>query len=260
VRPMEHPGKYLYCVVRCSEERTFEDVAPIGEAGGPIQTVVNDDLAAVVSDSPVVEYESTRTNMMAHERVQEKVMREFTLLPVRFGTVSNPASSTQGIRKLLENRSDEFHRLLADMEEKVEVGLKAFWRDEKAIFDEVVTENRGIQKLRNALDGKPLQAIHFDGIRLGEMVKEALDRKRAAEAASILVPLRRIAYRTMETPVLVDRMILNAAFLVDKSCEEDFDQAVAKLDEEFGHRTVFKYIGPVPPYNFVNITVNWDET
>src|SRR3990172_4042731 len=81
-------GKYLYCIILCPEEHTFEDVSPIGGASGLVHTVPCEGLAAVGSDSPLREYESTRTNMMAHERVQEGVMREFTLLPVRFGTRS----------------------------------------------------------------------------------------------------------------------------------------------------------------------------
>ena len=56
-------------------------------------------------------------------------------------------------------------------------------------------------------------------------------------------------------------MVVNAAFLVDRGREreEEFDRQVRKLDEELGHRCLFKYVGPVPPYNFVNIVVNWQE-
>jgi hypothetical protein len=101
--------------------------------------------------------------------------------------------------------------------------------------------------------------VRFEGIPLGELVKTALEQKRSREAAGILAPLRPIAYRTQENPVVVDRMILNAAFLVPKSREAGFDRGVSALEEKFGQRVSFKYVGPVPPYNFVNIVVNWDE-
>jgi len=52
-------------------------------------------------------------------------------------------------------------------------------------------------------------------------------------------------------------MVLNGAFLVDAAKESDFDEAVQSLDQDFGDRLMFKYVGPVPPYNFVNIVVNW---
>ena len=255
---MAEMGKYLYCIIPCSENRTF-DVNVIGNGGGVVHTVPHNGLATVVSDSPVTQYESTRQNMVAHEKVLETVMKEFTLLPVRFGTVADSTSTVQDIQKLLRSRFEEFEKLLRDMEGKVELGLKAFWRDEKTIFEEIVAENTDIRRLRGSLSGKPLDATHFDRIRLGEMVKEALNRKRAKEAAKILQPPRQLAHRVRENEALGDRMVVNAAFLVERSKEPEFDRAVSKMDEQFGERVAIKYIGSAPPYNFVNIVVNWKE-
>jgi len=53
-------------------------------------------------------------------------------------------------------------------------------------------------------------------------------------------------------------MVLNAAFLVERVHEPEFDQAVQKLDAEMGKRLIFKYVGSAPPYNFVNILIHWD--
>jgi len=255
---MTEMGKYLYCIIPCQEERTFDTIA-IGGEGGVVHTVPHNGLAAVVSNSLVTQYESTRQNMVTHEKVLETVMKEFTLLPVRFGTVTDSTSPMQDIQKLLSSRFNEFQKLLGDMGGKVELGLKAFWRDEKTIFEEVVTENTDIRRLRNSLAGKSPEATHFDRIRLGEMVKEALNRKRAREATRILQPLRRVAHSVRENEALGDRMVVNAAFLVNKSKEPEFDQVVSKLDEQLSERLVLKYIGLAPPYNFVNIVVDWKE-
>ena len=255
---MAELGKYLYCIIPCSENRTF-DADVIGDGDGVVHTVPHNGLAAVVSDSRVRQYESTRRNMVAHEKVLETVMKEFTLLPVRFGTVADSASPEHAIQKLLGSRFEEFEKLLTDMEDKVELGLKAFWRDEKTIFEEIVAGNTDIRRLRDSLSGKPPEATHFDRARLGEMVKEALNRKRAKEAAKILQPLRQLAHRVRENEVMGDRMVANAAFLVDMSREPEFDRAVSKLDEQFGERVTLRYIGSAPPYNFINIVVNWAE-
>lgn len=250
-------GLYLYCIVRCSAEITFGDIAPIGDSHGPVHTVPWDGMAAVVSDSATEEYDITRANMLAHQRVQERVMQEYTVLPVRFGTVAQQECPGELVRKLLAAQSGEFGRLLAEMDGMAEIGLKALWRDEKAIYQEIVEQNGAIRRLRNSLEGKPPQATHFERIRLGELVKGAMDQKRAVDAQGILTPLRQIATRTVENQLLADRMVANAAFLVNKAHEEEFDQAVARLDQELGRRIAFKYVGPVPPYNFVNIIVNW---
>src|SRR5262249_62036019 len=58
--------------------------------------------------------------------------------------------------------------------------------------------------------------------------------------------------------IVSDRMVVNAAFLVDRQNGLQFDDAVRRLSDEFNDRLMFKYFGPVPPYNFVNIAVNWE--
>ena len=45
------------------------------------------DLAAVVSDVPLGILDSTRENVLAHERVNEIVMRDHTVIPMSFGTI-----------------------------------------------------------------------------------------------------------------------------------------------------------------------------
>ena len=252
-------GKYLYCIASRPGERAFEDVAPIGEAVGPVHTVSYDGLAAVVSDSPRSDYETTRSNMLAHERVQERVMEESTILPVRFGSVASSEAPAEQVRKLLAKRSHEFRRLMAEMEGKTELGLKAFWRNERAIFEEILTENPGIRRLRDSLRNKPPEVVRFEGVPLGKRIKAALEHKKRREAVNLLTSLQPIACRTTENDVIVDRMVFNAAFLVDLCREGEFDYTVARLDEKWEHRLDFRYTGPNPPWNFVEIVVHWED-
>lgn len=259
-------AKYLYCIIKCSDERTFNSVQAVGGRGDKVHTVVLGDLAAVVSDSPDMKYDSTRANMIAHQKVIERVMDEgFTVLPVRFGTVTTKgaAAPVEDIRhKLLEGRAQELEDLHDHLKDKAELGLKALWRDEKAIFDEIVAENREIRKLRDSLlphMARSPETTHFDRLRVGELVKTAMDRKRQREAQKLLSRFRSIAERIRENRIIMDRMVLNAAFLVDKEREGDCDEAVRRLDEELGERMVFKYTGPAPPFNFCEIVVTWDE-
>ena len=254
-------AKYLYCIIKCGQERSFNGASAIGGRGDGIHTVVFGDLACVVSDSPDMNYDSTRANMMAHETVIEQVMEEFTVLPIRFGTITrNSGSPVEDIRhKLLESRFNELHRLHQEIDGKVELGLKVLWRDEKAIYEEIVAENRELRKLRDSMKGLSPQATHFDRVYLGEMVKKALDQKRYREAKMLLARLRPIADRVRENRIIMDRMVLNAALLVSKDRERECDEIVKRLDEELEERMVFKYTGPNPPFNFCEIAVTWGE-
>lgn len=252
-------GKYLYCIISSGEQRAFDGVVPIGDSSDAVYTVPSDGLSMVVSEAALGQFESTRANLLAHQKVQERVMKEFTLLPVRFGTVAQGASAEVDIQRLLAKRSREFHELLEAMEGKVELGLKVLWRDMEAVFGEIVARNEDIRRLRESIAPEAPPKTRFGRIRLGEMVKEALEGKKRSEREGLLALLRPLARRTVENQVVVDRMMLNAAFLVDMAQEKEFDQVVSQMDGQMAQRLLFRYVGPVPPYNFVNVVVNWNE-
>ena len=253
--PETPTGKYMYCIIRCPEPIQLTNLG-IGERGDIVHTVHFEDLAAVVSNSPFVEYDSSRRNMMAHTLVLEEVMQDFTILPVRFGTVAPKVEAIQ--EKLLRRRFGEFHGLLQQMEGRVELGLKAFWYED-VIFNEIVEESPPIRRLRDGLMGRPSEETYYERIRLGEMVEAAMWKKRDEDAEKILTPLRSLVYETRANKVITDRMVLNAAFLVDATRQAEFDAMVERLDQQMGKRLIFKYVGPVPPYNFVNIVVTWED-
>lgn len=250
----ECPGKYFYCIVRCREPLELA-TRGIGERGDKVYTLHYNDLAAVVSDSPAIEYDSSRRNMMAHTAVLEEVMREFTILPVRFGIV---APDEKAIREqMLRRRYDELDRLLRGMEGKVELGLKTFWYEDVALR-EIIEESPAIRDLRDSLAGRPAEETYYERIRLGELVEKAVNKKRDEDAERILSRLRPLACETRINKVITERMILNAAFLVECEREPEFDRAIQQMDAEMGQRLMFKYVGSAPPYNFVNILIRWD--
>jgi len=120
---MPGEGKYVYCIIESNEGRNFGPIG-IGERGDIVSTIGYNDISAVISSSPMTKYVINRENMMAHERVIEVVMKDYTVLPVRFCTI---ASSAEEVRTLLRRRYSEFKGLLRDMDNKVEMGLKAIW-------------------------------------------------------------------------------------------------------------------------------------
>jgi len=250
-----HNGKYIYCIIQPPQPCQFSTLG-IGERGDIVHTVNFMQLAAVVSDTPIVDYEESRRNMMAHTLVLEEVMQQFTLLPVRFGTVAPKAEII--IDQVLKRRYGELISHLEDVEGRVELGLKAFWYEE-IVLREIVEENLPIRHLRDSLMGRSAEETYYDRIRLGEWINTAMEKKRDEDAEKILERLRPLVYKSRANKVITDKMVLNAAFLVERSHEAEFDQAVRQLDADMSKRLMFKYVGPVPPYNFVNIIVHWDE-
>jgi len=248
----EYP--YLYCFVRGSEPQTFTSKG-MGDRGDAVTSIHYKDLGAVISTSPVREYDSNRRNMMTHTRVQEEVMERYSILPVRFNTVAPDADK---MHRLLKDRYDEFQSLLDHMAGKVEMGLKALWY-EGIIFDEILAENPDILRLRDALQGRSEEKSYYDRIRLGELVENAVRQKRRDEEWAILKALRPYVCEEQANKIIGDRMILNGAFLVERERGAELDAAVQALDVKMGHRILFRYVGPIGPYNFVNVVITWDK-
>lgn len=247
---MREEGKYLYAIIGTNEERNF---GPIGLGGREVETIAYRDLSAVMSNAPLRKYEVSKENLLTHERVLERVMNEHTLLPVRYCTV---AQNAEEIRQLLERRYQELQHLLRDLDGKVELGVKAFWRQIDLIFQEIVDENEEIKRLKTEIARKPSRQAHAQRIAIGQTVQAALEAKKEREGEQIFRVLRRLAAEHRVNATVSDRMFLNAAFLVDRAREKEFDDQMERLSLRYRERVKFAYVGPVPPYNFVNITLH----
>ena len=70
--------------------------------------------------------------------------------------------------------------------------------------------------------------------------------------------LREYATASRHNKPIGDKMILNAAFLVSRDQEAAFDKKVKELGARYDKLT-FRYTGPWPPYNFVNIRLKLER-
>ena len=254
---MEKEGKYIYCIIGTKQERNFGPIG-IGGRNDEVLTIGYDDLSMVVSSHPMTRFMVNSDNMLAHQKVIEKVMKEFdSVLPVRFGTV---ASGANEVRNLLDRRHREFKNLLRDMDHKVELGVKGLWKDMTTIFSEIVSENKEIKGLKAKIqtgssNKKNIQAK----MKAGEMVKKALDSKKERETDKMVSVLRKSAYDYRINKTTGDEMFMNASFLVDKGREKEFDNTIEDLCDESGNRVRFMYVGPLPAFNFTNIAIYPEE-
>jgi hypothetical protein len=143
--------------------------------------------------------------------------------------------------------------LLGYLKGKVELGLKVLGRKMEPVFAEIVAQHEGIRSLREWVAARPEAHTRQHRIELGRMVAEALEAKRRREAEEILEPLTPMCAEVGAGRLLGEKMILNAAFLVERRREAEFDQTVSRLAEERGQRLLFKYVGPAPPFNFADL-------
>ncbi len=248
----ERRGKYVYCIIETADTRRF---GPLGVGAEPaeVHTVNYKDIAAVVSDTPLEVYDATRENVLAHERVNETVMREFTVIPMSFGTVFK---TRDDIIELLKSAYDAFRDVLGKMHDKVEFGLKVLW-DRDVVVREIERDDEDVRRLKKEISSQK-GSTYFARVQYGRLVDQALQTRSERYVEDIFNQLRDVSVASRANKPIGDKMIMNAAFLVSRELESAFDVKVKEVGAKYDKLT-FKYTGPWPPYNFVNIRLKLER-
>jgi len=245
-------GKYIYCIIakdNC-EHQTFGTIG-IGGRGDELYAISYNDIAAVVSNSPVKHYSIARENLIPHERAIEEVMKTYTVLPVRFATI---AEDEEKVKKILEKDYDKLLNLLKNVEGKKELGFKAIFKED--IYNYILEKNQDIKALKEKLQNLPLGKTYYQRVEIGKMVEDALEKEKEIYKEDILNILSPLAVETKTNNTYGERMIINAAFFVENNREAEFDQKIQELDVKYGDKVKFKYVGTLPPFNFVNLVID----
>jgi hypothetical protein len=247
-----HEGKYVYCIIKSERPLSF---GPLGIGSDPatVQTVLYRDIAAVVSNTPMVVQDPTRDNVLAHQRVNETVMQQHTVIPMSFGTVFK---TDDDIMELLRSAYDAFTDVLNKMQDKFEFGLKVLW-DRDQIIREIEEEDEDIRRLKGEISSQK-GSTYFARMQYGRLIDAALQARSERYVAEIFEALRDVSVASRSNKPIGDRMIMNAAFLVSRDTEQAFDARVKDSGSRYDKLT-FKYTGPWPPYNFVNIRLKLER-
>ncbi len=239
-------GKYVYCIINSDRPLRFGNIG-IGAETPEVYTIHYKNLAAVVSDAPLEVLDSTRDNVLAHERVNETVMHDHTVIPMSFGTIFK---THDDIIELLRSAFDAFGDVLNKMQNKLEFGLKVLWDPDQAVRD-VESEDEDIAKLKKEISAQK-GPTYFARMQYGRLVDAALQARSERFVANILNELRDVSVASRINKPIGDKMIMNAAFLISRNQEPAFDRKIKDIAGRLDQLT-FKYTGPWPPYNFVNI-------
>lgn len=247
-------GKYVYCIIRSDKHLEFGPIG-IGEDEGEVYTLCHGGLAAVVSDTPLQIYDPTRENVLAHEMVNKTVMEDHTVIPMSFGTIFR---TEEDITALLESTSDALEDVLDKMENKIELGLKVLWEEER-VTERIEQENEEVARLRSSVAEDPQGSTYFARVQLARMLEREMEELASELVTDIYETLAPVAVASRSNKPIGDQMIMNAAFLVERDEEERFDETVEELGRKYRDLLSFTYTGPWPPYNFVNVKLRLER-
>ena len=246
-------GKYVYCVIQSEQPLSFGPLG-LGPEPAEVHTIHFRDIAAVVSNTPMVVQDPTRENVLAHQRVNETVMQKHTVIPMSFGTVFK---TDDDIMELLRSAYDAFSDVLNKMQDKFEFGLKVLW-DRDQIIREIEEEDEDIRRLKSEISSQK-GSTYFARMQYGRLIDAALQSQvRALRRRDLRRRCASVSVASRSNKPIGDRMIMNAAFLVSREMEQPFDARVKEIGQQYDKLT-FKYTGPWPPYNFVNIRLKLER-
>jgi len=250
---MQRDGKYIYCIIAADYDINLGPIG-IGGRGDLVTTIGFDGLCMVVSDHPLTRFNVNPENMLAHQKVIEVVMHEFTsTLPVRFGTI---AATPDEIRNLLNRRYSEFMELLKQFENKVELNVRGNWKNMGMIYKEIDKEHIELQKIRAEIEKiNDKEERNRKIAEAGNLVEHALAEKKDLEAGKIIDAFRRSVFEYKLNKTTGDSMFINTAFLVNSGREVEFDNIMTDLGVKYEDRSDFVYTAPLPIFNFIDLKI-----
>jgi hypothetical protein len=241
-----HDGVYLFCAIHEKEPKKFGSIQLNGKMSG-VYTIHFENIAMVVTkvNGDVL---PTRNNLMAHQQKITEVMKQYSVIPMSFGNVFH---SKNDVLLIMEHLNQEFEKLFSQLENKIEVGLKII--PKKDWMDQEMRKNPLLNEWKTTKKDFSNPASFYDQIQLGEQAQNFILLLEEKAAEEIYEPLMELAEAGKLNKTIPGKTLLNAAFLIDSNNEESFDKKINELYEKWMDKAQFKYSGPWPAYNFVNI-------
>ena len=224
---------YLYCVGDELDEAALAGVRGLGDE--PARLFAHAGLAAVVSRFDEAPAPVTREHVLAHNRVNSKVLAAVTPLPSRFGALA----AEERLAAYLGGRGAELRAALARVRGAVEMSVKLMWAAPE------VTPAGPPPPAGGAATGTA-----FLLARRRALLGEEDARRRAEELAAWLDARTSDLARESEARVRpAESLVVRAAHLVARDRVAEYRERLRALRAE---RADLRFLtsGPWPPYGF----------
>jgi len=237
-------GCYFYGVILVDSERQF---GPIGLDGAPVYTIMYRDIAAIVSQHPLVPLKPLRRNLSPFHQTLRSASQHHTTIPAKFGQI---AEDEEQVRRLLQSHYGRLRMELERLHSKGEIGVKVVW-DVENLSEHILQSDDELRKLRDQLLLRGSPPTRQERIELGGLLYDRINAKRQEVTHLLVKGLRPAAADVRIDEPNDDRMVTTAAFLVAQERRSDFEEAIGKLADLLGQEYAVKVDGPWPPFSFV---------
>ena len=243
---MTGEGRYLYCVT----EGTGDAFGKIGLTCKEVFGVAYKDIAGIVSTIPFKTIESTLTSILTHQQVVEACTAKATTLPVRFGVIFK---NEEGVKELLAKSYSSYRAKIEELRGKEEFGAKVILDEAglKKIRAEVEKESEELGKLRKSMAKATRGTLYLLKIKMDEALRSETAKRIGDVSGAVHNELGRAAVQSTLLKSDHEQIILNGAYLVDRSKQSEFQSEAEKIMGKFGKQGLTIHVsGPWAPYSF----------
>jgi len=270
---MSEKGKYVYGIINSNTDKSFgpygienkEDLSPIlakeveesPGAGEEVCAISYKDISAIVSNEQTVDYTQMPKDALArllvrHQKVIEKIMSlGYTIIPMRLGTF---AADETDVKDILNKGYTLIKDIIQKISDKIEIDGVSTWNDFDSILKEA-GEEKEIKEFKERLLANSKGITVDDQVKVGIMLKKTLDKKRGKYALKIQSALKNVSHDLKTHELMDDKMVINSAFLINKSRQKEFYRKIEILNNQFADKLNFRCVGPLPPYSFSTLEI-----
>jgi len=243
---MTADGRYLYCVT----EGKNDAFGKIGLSGKDVFAVTHKDIAAVVSAIPFKTIDSTLTSILTHQQVVDACTAKATTLPVRFGVIFK---NEEGVKELLAKSYPNYRAKILELRGKEEFGAKVILDEAglKRIRAEVEKESDELGKLKKSMAKATRGTLYLLKIKMDEALRSETAKKIGDVSGAVHSELGRAAVQSTLLKSDHEQIVLNGAYLVDRSRHDEFQSEAERIKNKFEKQGLTIHVsGPWAPYSF----------
>jgi hypothetical protein len=227
-----------------------------GRGGAPLRLVADEEIAVIVSEVDERRPAGPK-DLLAHARVLEAYAERETVLPMQFGIALPDEAEVR--QQVLDREGSDLSYLLNAFHGLVQLTVQAFHHEEPAL-KEVLRREPALVAERDRLRSAAPAPSHR--MQVGQAVAQLLEHLQEEDGQVVLDHLAPLAVAVSEGERNGTHQLLNAAFLVERESRPAFDKAVAEAAAALEERVRLRYVGPQPPYSFLEPVRNgelaWD--
>ena len=247
MRKYEASGIYVYAVV---EEPLREPEEVLGLDGATVKQIKIDDYLVLASTVPSKKIRKNRRNMQSHLSLQQSVMKNQSMLPVKFGTVFHDENE---ISKVFTQAGNQIHQNFEKLRDRSEFGIIV--QIEGVELSEFLLQAAGELSRSEIMAFQDSDALSpSEKVRIRTKVREAWGRVRqqAEEVLASCCQFKHSAFKA--APSESERELACGHVLIPSDLEESLAESLSHFETKTGWKNiVIDLSGPWIPSNFVDL-------